>query len=472
MIFYNFLTRRKERFKPIKSGRVGLYTCGPTVYDYVHIGNLRTYVFEDILRRALEFSGYKVKQVTNLTDIDDKIIKRANEEKTDYKSIGSKYSKLFFDDLKKLNIKKADVYPKATDYIGEMLKLVGKLDKKGYAYKGEDGSIYYRISQFKNYGKLSKLKKREIKIGAMTSSDEYKKEEAQDFVLWKAKKPKEPFWPSVYGDGRPGWHIECSAMSMKNLGEQFDIHAGAVDLVFPHHENEIAQSEGATGKKFVNFFLEGEHLLINGQKMSKSLHNIYRLADLEKRGLDPLAFRYLILSTHYRAKLNFTWESVNAAQNALRNLHLSVLRVAAETGLKKENHPENKADRVRRSVSYGESGKIAYKAGELFKKAIDDDLGTPAALSMAWEVINNGKISPKDKMKMILKFDEVLGLGLGGIIKEYGKTPVKIKQLIDEREKSRANKQFIQADSLRKKIEQLGYTVEDTAQGPLAVRKI
>ncbi len=457
MVFYNFLTRRKERFKPIKAGRVGLYTCGPTVYDYVHIGNLRTYVFEDILRRALEFNGYRVKHVTNITDIDDKIIRKSEEEKKDYKSIGRRYSKLFFDDLNKLNIKKADIYPKATEYIGGMLKLIEKLDKKGYAYKGEDGSVYYRISKFRNYGKLSELDKREIKSGTRISLDEYQKEEAQDFVLWKAKRPKEPSWPSKYGDGRPGGHIECSAMSMKNLGKHFDIHAGAIDLVFPHHENEIAQSEGATGKKFVNFFLEGEHLLIDGQKMSKSLHNIYKLSDLEERGIDPLAFRYLTLSTHYRAKLNFTWESVNAAQNALHNLCLSILRVAAERSLKK---------------SYPESEKTAYKTAELFKKAIDDDLRTPGALSTVWEVVNSEEINPKEKIELILKFDKILGLGLAEVLKKYGRTPVKIKRLIDEREKSRVNKQFIQADSLRKKIEQLGYTVEDTAKGPLVVKKI
>ncbi len=461
MILYNFLTRRKERFKPIKPGRAGLYTCGPTVYDYVHIGNLRTYIFEDVLRRALELNKYKVKQVTNITDIDDKIIRKSEDEKTDYKKIGSRYSKLFFEDLKKLNIKKAEVYPRATKYIGEMLKLITKLDKKGYAYKGEDGSVYFRISRFKDYGRLSELDKREIKSGARTSSDEYQKEDAQDFVLWKARKPKEPFWPSPYGEGRPGWHIECSAMSIENLGEYFDIHAGGIDLVFPHHENEIAQSEGATGRKFVNYFLEGEHLLVDGQKMSKSLRNIYRLSDLEERGIDPLAFRYLALGTHYRAKLNFTWESLEAAVNALHNLRTSLLRMSAEIALGENKKRSSAADKK-------EAGRIL----KMFKEAIDDDLGTPAALSLAWKTINDTGLNSKEKIKLITEFDKVLGLGLGETTKKYGKMPVKVKQLVMEREKSRVHKQFIQADSLRKKIEQLGYTVEDTGRGPLVVRKI
>ena len=242
MILYNFLTRKKEKFKPIRGKEVRIYDCGPTVYDFVHIGNLRTFIFEDVLRRSLEYERYRVKQIQNITDIDDKIIKRAEETKSDYQTVGKKYSKFFFDDLKKLNIEKADAYPRATQHISDMLKLIGKLVKKGYAYQGEDGSVYFRINKFKNYGRLSEIKKRELIAGARVSSDEYEKEEAQDFVLWKAKKPKEPSWESPYGEGRPGWHIECSAMSMKYLGEHFDIHAGAVDLLFPHHENEIAQS--------------------------------------------------------------------------------------------------------------------------------------------------------------------------------------------------------------------------------------
>jgi cysteinyl-tRNA synthetase len=459
MILYNFLTRKKEKFKPIRGKEVRIYDCGPTVYDFVHIGNLRTFIFEDVLRRSLEYGGYRVKQIQNITDIDDKIIKKAEETKSDYQTVGKKYSKLFFDDLKELNIEKADAYPRATQHISDMLKLIGKLVKKGYAYQGEDGSVYFRIGKFKNYGKLSEIKKRELLAGARVSSDEYEKEEAQDFVLWKAKKPKEPSWESLYGEGRPGWHIECSAMSMKYLGEHFDIHAGAVDLLFPHHENEIAQSEAATGRKFVNFFLEGEHLLVNGQKMSKSLGNIYRLADIEERGVEPLAFRYLTLGSHYRAKMNFTWEALLAAGNALNNLRRSILRLAAEEALVRSEKPN--AEEKRTISQYDKN----------FRAALDDDLGTPAALAVAWEAVANEHLSPKSRLNLILEFDRVFGLKLKETLAKSGKVPAAVSQLVVKREEARDHKQFIQADSLRKKIEQLGYTVEDTSRGPLVTKK-
>ena len=459
MILYNFLTRKKEKFKPIRGKEVRIYDCGPTVYDFVHIGNLRTFIFEDVLRRSLEYGGYRVKQIQNITDIDDKIIKKAEETKSDYQTVGKKYSKLFFDDLKKLNIEKADAYPRATQHISDMLKLIGKLVKKGYAYQGEDGSVYFRIGKFKNYGKLSEIKKRELLAGARVSSDEYEKEEAQDFVLWKAKKPKEPFWESPYGEGRPGWHIECSAMSMKYLGEHFDIHAGAVDLLFPHHENEIAQSEAATGRKFVNFFMEGEHLLVNGQKMSKSLGNIYRLADIEERGVEPLAFRYLALGSHYRAKMNFTWEALLAAGNALNNLRRGILRLAAEEALARSEKPG------------AEEKRIISQYDKNFRAALDDDLGTPAALAVAWEALADEHLSPKSRLNLILGFDRVFGLKLKETLAKSGKVPAAVSQLVAKREEARVHKQFIQADSLRKKIEQLGYTVEDTSRGPLVTKK-
>ena len=318
---YNTLVGKKQAFNPIKNRLVKIYTCGPTVYWYAHLGNLRTYIFEDILRRALKYNGYKIKQVMNITDVEDKIIKKAVSEKKNIFEITKPYTKIFFEDLKKLNIEKPEILPKATAHIKEMISMIEKLLEKGFAYKGEDGSIYFNVSQFKKYGRLSGLKKKELKIGARIASDEYKKEEAQDFVLWKSKKQNEPFWPSPFGKGRPGWHIECSAMSIKYLGENFDIHAGGVDLIFPHHENEIAQSEASTGKKFANFWLHGEHLLVNNQKMSKSLNNIYTLREIEQNKINPLAFRYLTLTSHYRSKLNFTLESLNASQNALNNLY-------------------------------------------------------------------------------------------------------------------------------------------------------
>ena len=319
MQLFNYLTRRIEPFES-KGKEVGLYTCGPTVYDYVHIGNWRTFVFEDILKRVLEFNGYKVKHVMNITDIEDKIFKRAQEEKVSIEKITKKYEKAFLADLEKLNIQRADIFPRATENINSMIQIIGVLLKKDFAYKGDDG-VYFSVEKFGNYGKLSGLEKKNLKKGARVNDDEYDKEAWADFVLWKKSKKGEVEFDAPFGKGRPGWHIECSAMSMKYLGESFDpstklrtdrfktidIHTGGVDLLFPHHENEIAQSEAATGKKFVNFWLEGEHLLIEGQKMAKSLKNIFTIEDIEKKGFDPLALRYLFLTAHYRSKLNFTW---------------------------------------------------------------------------------------------------------------------------------------------------------------------
>src|SRR3989344_361800 len=303
---YNILSRKKEIFKPLKNKKAGLYTCGPTVYNPAHIGNLRTYIFEDVLKKILIYNGYGIKHVMNITDVEDKIIKKAQTEGKTLKETTGPFVKIFFEDIKKMNILKADAYPRATETIKEITRLIAVLLKNGYAYKGSDGSIYFDISKFKNYGLLSGLKTKKRKRDGRISADEYGKKEAVDFALWKAARPKEPSWPSPFGNGRPGWHIECSAMSMKYLGERFDIHCGAVDLIFPHHENEIAQSEAATGKKFVNYWIEGEHLLANGRKMSKSLGNFYTLRDIEKRGFNPLSFRYLILTSHYRSQLNFT----------------------------------------------------------------------------------------------------------------------------------------------------------------------
>lgn len=441
--FYNFLSRKKEAFKPIRNGSVNFYACGPTVYNFVHIGNLRTYVFEDVLRRVLKFNGYKVKKIMNITDIEDKIIKKAEQEKKSIYQITRPYTKLFFGDLKKLNIEKAEKYPLATKHIKEMIVLIKKMISKGFAYQGDDGSIYFNIFKFKNYGKLSQLKKRELKIGARVNADEYNKEQAQDFVLWKAKKLNEPFWKSPFGDGRPGWHIECSAMSMKYLGETFDIHCGAVDLIFPHHENEIAQSESVTEKKFVNYWIEGEHLLIDGQKMSKSLGNIYPLKELERRGFNPLAFRYLVLTSHYRSKLNFTWESLQASANALNNLYQIYNSYKNDKKYKSDNDYKK------------------YK--KQFLDFINDDLNTPQAIALIWQIIKDNKLSDAAKKQMILEFDKVLGLGLGKI--KTVKIPLKIKQMTEKRDKLRANKQFIPADLLRKQIEKLGYNIKDTPNG-------
>jgi len=456
---YNTLTRKKQIFRPLKGKKVGLYTCGPTVYDYAHIGNLRTYIFEDILRRTLEYDGYKVKQVMNITDIDDKIIKLSQKEKKDVFKITQPLTKVFFDDLKKLNIEKAEVYPLATKHIKEIIKLIQILLKKGFAYTGKDKSIYFDISKFKNYGQLSGLKKRQLKIGARIEADEYNKNQAQDFVLWKAKKSNEHFWPSPFGNGRPGWHIECSAMAMKYLGSTIDIHCGAVDLIFPHHENEISQSEAATGKKFVHYWLHGEHLLVDGKKMAKSSNNFFTLRDVENKKFNPLTFRYLVLNSHYRSKLNFTWESLKSAQNALNNLYDEITLM--NTDLNTDKHRYNI-----RVNPFSNQCKSVYE--KKFLNAINDDLNTPKAVALIWQIIKDSQLSSSAKKQLLLKFDKILGLNLDKV--ESLEIPLKIKQMADQRELLRINKQFIQADRLRIEIEKLGYKIEDTASGP-KVRK-
>ena len=445
--FYNTLSGRKEKFLPLKKTRVSFYACGPTVYDFAHLGNLRTYLFEDFLRRVLEFNGFRVKQVMNITDIDDKIIKRAKQKKTSIKKLSSFFTRCFFEDIQKLNIKPAAVYPRATDHIKEMIVLIKQLLDRGFAYQGKNKSIYFSIQKFKDYGQLSNLKQQSLKIGSRIEADEYNKENAQDFALWKASQPDEPYWPSPFGQGRPGWHIECSAMSMKHLGKTLDIHTGGVDNIFPHHENEIAQSEAASGKKFVNFWLHAEHLLVNGQKMAKSLNNFYTLADLENRGISALAFRYLSLTSHYRAKLNFTWQAVQSAENSLDRLYSEIIRLRLQP-LKKT--PGRQAEE---------------KQQKMFFQALNDDLNLPKALAVLWSVLQSPKLDSAQKIKLIKNFDKVLGLNLSKI--KTPRIPIKIKQLVAGREKFRTNQQFIQADNLRKKIESLGYKIEDTPRGPL-----
>lgn len=447
---YNTLTRKKQVFKPLHNKRVGLYTCGPTVYNFAHIGNLRTYIFEDVLRRVLEYSGYKVKHVMNITDVEDKIIRDAKKAgKPIYEFTGS-YEKAFYNDLKKINIKPAFKYPKATTHIPEMIKIIASLLKKGLAYK-IDRSIYFDISKFKKYGRLSGVKARELKTGVRIDVDEYTKEQAEDFVLWKAVKAGEPWWRAPFGEGRPGWHIECSAMSMKYLGPTFDIHAGAVDLIFPHHENEIAQSEGATGKKFVNYFIEGEHLLVDGEKMSKSLGNVFNLRDIEVKGFDPLSFRYLVLTAHYRSKLNFTWKSLEAARNALDKLREIV------TNLKIETSQKSNVEMLKKRLT------------EKFKKYINDDLEMPRALALLWNIVKSEKLDTKTKYDLIIDFDKVLGLNLAHVKTE--KIPMEILKLTNKREKYREEKNFKKADEIRKKIKKLGWLIEDTKNGPKIKQK-
>ena len=476
---FNFLTRKKEVFKPIKKRGVGLYTCGPTVYNYAHIGNLRTYVFEDVLHRTLESAGYKVKHIMNITDIDDKIIKNANAENLPIQEFVRPYEKAFFEDLAKLNIEPAWKYPEATADIEAMARLIKKLLSKKLAYKTDDG-IYFDISKFKNYGKLSRLRKSDF-LGKSdfhrTNSDEYEKGSAEDFVLWKAAKPREPSWPASFGEGRPGWHIECSAMSMKYLGTSFDIHAGGVDLLFPHHENEIAQSEGATGKRFVKYFMEGEHLLVDGQKMSKSLGNIFTLQDLEKKNINPLAFRYLVLGAHYRSKLNFTWESLAGAEKSLERLREFVLLLKRKSAKPKAQVLQDLAQRggVSRAIPQQRDMRVLAKLGaeaEAFQKAGFDDLNTPKALAVLWKLVNEynksaGRLTDYDAkyvLEEFFKFDKVLGLGLKDL-KPGEETPGEVLKLAMERETARKAKNFVLADEIRRKIQELGWRVNDTANG-------
>lgn len=449
---YNFLTRKKETFKPLRKEWVGLYTCGPTVYNFAHIGNLRTYIFEDILRRALEYAGYRVRHVMNITDVDDKIIRNAAQSRKTIADFVKPYESAFYNDLSKLNIKKAWKYPKATTHIKEMIRLVEILLKKGIAYH-MDGSVYFSIAKFKTYGALSRVASRELKAGIRLDADEYTKKSVQDFVLWKGKKGgKEPSWSSPFGEGRPGWHLECSAMSMKYLGETFDIHAGGVDLIFPHHENEIAQSEGATGKAFVRFFVEGEHLMVDSQKMSKSLGNVYTLRDIETKKIDPLAFRYLVLTAHYRTKLNFTWESLAASAHSLERLR--------EFGREVSRAP--RARRRGTSLSL-----ISFE--KRFNTALANDLQTPAALAVVWNLINRyrknpDKFDPPKTIKLLARFDQVLGLGF--LERAKITIPTKIKKLAILRATLRNEKKWAEADSIRAEIEQMGWMVKDTLECP------
>ena len=320
---YNNLTRKKEIFKPLEKGKVGMYVCGPTIYNFVHIGNLRAYIFADVLRRYLKFQNYKVKHVMNLTDVDDKTIRDSQKSSQSLNQFTKKFEKAFLQDIKSLNIELPEVMPKATNHIKEMVELIKKLLKKQIAYKTEDG-IYFSIKKFKQYGKLSKINLNQLKKGASCriSNDEYEKESANDFALWKFYDEKDGnvFWETEIGKGRPGWHIECSAMSSKYLGQPFDIHLGGVDLIFPHHENEIAQSQAANEKEFVKYWMHNEWVLVNNKKMSKSLNNFYKLKDLEERNYSPLDLRYFYLTKIYRQKMNFTWKSLDSAKASLERL--------------------------------------------------------------------------------------------------------------------------------------------------------
>lgn len=433
---YNTLTRKKEVFKPIRKGQVGIYSCGLTVYNYGHIGNYRAFVVSDILIRYLKYLGYKTKKIVNITDVDDKTIKGSISENKSLKDFTKKYEKAFFEDEKILNIKKADKYPKATEHIKEMIELIDKLLKKNYAYKTKDG-VYFNIKKFKGYGKLARIKLKNLKGGTRINSDEYDKENAKDFALWKFYDNKDGnvFWKTKLGKGRPGWHIECSVMSSKYLGQPFDIHTGGTDLVFPHHENEIAQSETGIGRKFVNYWIHNEWVMVDGKKMSKSLGNYYTIRDLIKT-YNPLALRYFYLTGHYRSQLNFTIENLKNAQNSYERLKNIISEVKNDKKINKKYLNE-------------------------FENAINDDLDMPKALQILWKLIRDKKAV--GKVEAIRKMDEVLGLDL--LKKEKVVIPIDIKKLVDERERTRSAKNWKKADEIRNKIKGLGYGIDDTGKG-------
>jgi cysteinyl-tRNA synthetase len=457
--FFNTLTRRKEKFTPIESGKVGMYTCGPTVWDYAHIGNFRAFLFEDLLKRWLEYRGFKVTHVMNVTDVDDKTIKGSQKQQIPLEQYTAHYTNAFFEDIKALNIKPADYYPKATDHIAEMIALVKKLIAKGYAYKAADNSIYYAIKKFKNYGKLSHIKVAELKAGARVKTDEYGKEEAQDFALWKAWTPEDGdvFWETELGKGRPGWHIECSAMSMKYLGETFDIHCGGIDNIFPHHENEIAQSEAASGKKFVNYWLHNEHLLVEGKKMAKKFGNFYTLRDLLGKGYDPIVIRFLLLSTHYRAQFNFTFEGLDAAAGAVERLRNFVRRLRDANG----------------EGSGGQVAELARGVQASFGEAMDDDLNVSVALGALFDFVREVNALLDAGVVSRSEADEVGALmqGFDGVLGVIGEAemeealPKEAEELIKKREEARKAKDWARADALRLKLREMGVVVEDTPQG-------
>ena len=461
MQLYNTITGKVEKFSPIDGKSVRIYSCGPTVYDFAHIGNFRTYIVNDLLRRTLKFLGYRVIQVMNITDVDDKTINRSNKKGISLKEYTMRYEEEFFKDIISLHIERPEYTPRATDHIDDMIEMIDILLRKGIAYKREDG-IYFSINKFSNYGKLSRLDKREIKMGVRVSSDEYDKADVRDFALWKMKREGEPYWEASFGDGRPGWHIECSAMSHKYLQNPFDIHTGGVDLIFPHHENEIAQTEATYNIEMVKFWFHIEHLVVDGKKMSKSSGNFYTLRDILSKGYDTREIRYLLIGAHYRKKLNFTFQGLKSAQNSLKRIDSFLTR------LRTEARKEKKVRDI-----------IRQKTGNLlidFRISMEDDINISLALSKLFTFINDiNNIIDKEGiftneaeiiMSAFLKLDEVLGI----IFWDNKNTNIEItneevERLIRERGIARENKDYQKADKIRDYLKEHNILLEDTPQG-------
>ena len=446
MKIYNTMSKRKEEFVPLEEGKVKMYVCGPTVYNYIHIGNARPMIVFDTVRRYFEYKNYDVNYVSNFTDVDDKIIKKANEEGVTAEEISQRYIAECKKDMDGMNIEPATKNPLATEEIDGMISMIETLIEKGYAYE-KNGTVYYRTRKFKDYGKLSHKNLDDLQSGGRTLlvSGEDEKEDSLDFVLWKPKKEGEPAWVSPWGEGRPGWHIECSEMSKKYLGEQIDIHAGGEDLIFPHHENEIAQSKGCTGKIPAKFWMHCDFLLIDGGKMSKSLGNTYLVQDLIDRGYDPLSYKMLCFTAHYRNKLNFTWEGLANSQNSLIKLKEGYVK-----------HKEGTED-------VDESLIQEYKTR--FLEALNDDLNMPVAMSVVWDVVKN-PVKSKKLADLLLDFDKILGIKIEEPVQvKREEIPEDVQKLLEQRNLARQEKNWALSDELRDKIKVYGYTVKDSKDG-------
>jgi cysteinyl-tRNA synthetase len=467
--FHNTLGGKIEAFAPQNGNEVRMYTCGPTVYDYAHIGNYRTFVFQDILRRFLKLRGFKMKHVMNLTDVDDRIIANSAAAGVNIRDYTEKYAQAFFDDCKTLSIEAPEHWIRATDHIDDMVKLIARLQEKSYTYPSE-GSIYYRIAKFPHYGQLSNIDVAGIQAGARVDVDRYEKESARDFALWKAPKPGEHFWETPIGKGRPGWHIECSAMAMKYLGETLDIHTGGIDLAFPHHENEIAQSEGATGKPFVRYWMHAEHLLVEGEKMSKSLGNFFTLRDLFAKGYKPSALRFALASVPYRKQLNFTFDGLQQAASSVERLRNFAARLALG------KFPAGKQK--------GMAARVA-KAAEEFDAGLSDDLNTARALAAAFDLLRETNIA-MDKgdfrqgdvaaaQEFLANLDRIFAVmedndssklrALGFGVADSGPNDAEIEKLIADRQAARQRRDFAASDRIRKELADRGILIEDSKDG-------
>lgn len=448
---YNTLTGQKEEFKPLKEGEVGMYHCGPTVYDTAHIGNLRTFVLNDIIRRVFEHENYKVTQVMNITDVDDKTMRKSKEENTTLENLTKHYETLFLADIHSLNILTPHKLLSAREHVKNMINMISTLLDKGVAYPTKDG-IYFSISKFKDYGKLAKINLTD-ETRERIANDEYDKENPRDFALWKFRTEEDGVvsWHAAFGEGRPGWHIECSAMATAALGPTLDIHTGGTDLIFPHHTNEIAQSEAATGKTFVNYWIHGAFMNVDDAKMAKSKGNFLKLSDLEKADISPLAFRYWLLTSHYRSQVNFSAEAVKAAQNAFIRLIETFIRLG-----------EVQNEHVHASAEPRDYARE-------FQEKITNDFDMPGAVALMWDLIKDHSIVAKEKIKLMLDFDEVFGLGLHVVQdmkNEMNETiPAEITALAEARELARAAKEFDKADALRKEISSRGYEIKDNPEG-------